>query len=187
MKSDVFTYELNKIKDVSIKNFTIEVLNSLPDYFYSCAASSSGRYHPSYALGEGGLVRHTKAAVRIALDLFDCHTIQNYNDLQKDVIISALLLHDGLKHGLEGSKFTVAEHPMVIADYIEEKFSDKLDKEVLEKIVGCIRSHMGQWNTKFKSTEEIMPKPKGSMQSFVHLCDYLASRKALEFNFDVHQ
>ena len=41
--------------------------------------------------------------------------------------------------------------------------------------------------TLFKSTEEIMPKPKGSMQSFVHLCDYLASRKALEFNFDVHQ
>ena len=41
---------------------------------------------------------------------------------------------------------------------------------------------MGQWNTdRYKN--EIMPKPKKSIESFVHLCDYLASRKYLLFDF----
>lgn len=41
-----------------IAKFTIEVLKQVPSYFYIVQASSSGRYHPTYALGEGGLVRH---------------------------------------------------------------------------------------------------------------------------------
>ena len=53
------------------------------------------------------------------------------------------------------------------------------------QIAECIKSHMGEWNTDYKTKEEVLPKPESVMQSFVHLCDYLASRKCLEFNFDV--
>lgn len=41
----------------------------------------------------------------------------------------------------------------------------------------------GQWNTARYSKVEL-PKPKNKYQKFVHLCDYLASRKFLEMNFD---
>jgi hypothetical protein len=44
---------------------------------------------------------------------------------------------------------------------------------------------MGQWNKDYKTGMEIMPKPKDEYQKFVHLVDYLASRKCLEMNFDV--
>ena len=42
----------------------------LPEYFFEVAASSTGKYHPVYALGVGGLVRHTIAAVEIANEMY---------------------------------------------------------------------------------------------------------------------
>ena len=69
-KIEIFEKEINLIKNEQIKNFIRDFLKQVPDYFFKTAASSTGKYHPSYALGEGGLVRHTKAAVRIAYELF---------------------------------------------------------------------------------------------------------------------
>ena len=34
-----------------------------------------------------------------------------------------------------------------------------------------------------KYQEEILPKPKNKYQSFVHMCDYLSSKKFLNVNF----
>lgn len=48
-----------------------------------------------------------------------------------------------------------------------------------------IETHMGRWTKDYKSSREVLQKPSTGMQNFVHQCDYLASRKCLEFNFDV--
>ena len=69
MKSEKFIKELEYIKNDDIRGFAKLALENLPDYFFDVAASSTGKYHPTYALGNGGLVRHTKAAVRIAFEL----------------------------------------------------------------------------------------------------------------------
>lgn len=66
MKSENFRCELSKIKDENIKKSTEYILNLLPDYFYTMPASTSGKYHPEFSLGEKGLVRHVKVASRIA-------------------------------------------------------------------------------------------------------------------------
>lgn len=42
---------------------------------------------------------------------------------------------------------------------------------------------MGPWTTDYQGNE-ILEKPKTKYQNFVHMCDYLASRKAILFNFD---
>lgn len=192
-----FKKELETIAYKPLKVFAEWCLNQLPDYFYEVAASSTGKYHPSYALGEGGLVRHTQASVRIAEELFKCETVQNFNDLEKDVIRVSLLLHDGVKHGTDGSQYTVNTHPLEAVKYLEDRYFDvpeeTLPDEVIEvmecdlwdKIESCIKSHMGQWNTDYKTGEEILPKPQTEIQRFTHLCDYLASRKILEVNFNV--
>lgn len=187
MKNSIFDYELSFIKNPDIKNFTIKALESLPDYFYEVAASSSGKYHPQYALGQGGLVRHTKAAVRIALELFRCETVTgHYSDNTKDIIISALLLHDGCKHGLNGSKYTITEHPIVVVEMIRNNndLNNLLDKEIFDKIMNGILTHMGQWTSDYKTGKEVLEKPKTGIQNFIHMCDYLASRKSIEINFE---
>lgn len=183
---DYFKHELSEIKDENIRNFTIKTLEKVPSYFWEVPASSTGKYHPSYALGEGGLVRHTKAAVNIALELFRCETIQSYTNKEKDIIISALILHDTFKSGLNHSKYTVTEHPLIASKFIKEQpdLCELVSKEILNEILDCIETHMGQWTTDFKTKQEVLQKPKNGRQKFVHMCDYLASRKCLEFNFD---
>jgi hypothetical protein len=159
----------------------------LPKYFWEIPASSTGKFHPSYALSEGGLIRHTKAAVKIALELFRNESVQHYTEEQKDIIISSLILHDGCKSGLDYSKYTVTEHPLIISNLIKQQkdICKILKPEVLNKILNCIETHMGQWTTDFKSKKEVLKKPEKGMQIFVHMCDYLASRKCIEINFEV--
>lgn len=192
-----FTKEIGTIKYEPLKVFTRWCLDNLPDYFYTIAASSSGKYHPSYALGDGGLVRHTIATVRIAEELLKNDSIQNFNDLEKDVIRVSLILHDGVKHGVDGSSHTISTHPLEVVKYLEDIYFEVPEETLLDEVIEimesdvwyqiteCIKSHMGQWNTDYKSGEEILPKPETEIQKFTHLCDYLASRKMLEVNFNV--
>lgn len=184
-KTRVFAKELLLIEDKYIRETTEKIITELPDYFFRTAASSTGKYHPKYALGDGGLVRHTKAAVKICADLLSLDYNQNkFTQEERDLMIAALILHDGMKHGLEGSKYTVADHPVVMADYIRENHYGDFPESQLVTITDAIAAHMGQWNTDYKTGEEIMPKPVTEMQYFVHMCDYLASRKYLIVEFE---
>lgn len=109
-----------------------------------------------------------------------------YSDEEKDLIISSLILHDGLKHGLQGGAYTAASHPTDCANWLDDVIGHMthLSETQLESILKNISSHMGQWNTDYKSKKEILPKPVSAMEKFVHQCDYLASRKYLEVNFE---
>ncbi|MEF9984177.1 MAG: hypothetical protein RR806_04965 [Oscillospiraceae bacterium] len=186
VNSDRFAKELGYIKNDDTKQFAITAINNLPDYFFEVAASSTGKYHPSYALGDGGLVRHTCAAARFANHLLQIEQFQEeFSDRECDLIITAILLHDGWKHGNKASTFTVHEHPQVCADWV--KSSEVLDNIIPSKdraiISEAIASHMGQWNESKKS-RVVLEKPNTEIQKFVHMCDYLASRKDLEVLFD---
>jgi len=184
MKHEVFNKELSFIKDSRIKESTITILDMLPDYFYEIPASSTGKYHPEFSLGEGGLVRHVKVAVRIAKELLDNPCIGNkYTSNEKDIMIMTLILHDGLKSGLVYNRYTQANHPTLIKDFVM-KNKDKLslsDSE-LDLFGKAVESHMGPWNTDYEG-REILPKPKTKYENFVHMCDYLSSKKFLNVNF----
>jgi hypothetical protein len=43
---------------------------------------------------------------------------------------------------------------------------------------------MGQWNYDSYTKKEVLPKPKTAEQRFVHMCDYLASRKFIDVKFN---
>ncbi len=184
-KSSNFIKELNYIQEERLRECAKKLIDSLPDYFFEVAASSTGKYHPSYALGEGGLLRHTKAAVRIAHELLlDPSIGDKYQKEEKDLMIIALLVHDGLKHGREKSQYVKFEHPLLIADYIQEKQKDfGFSKEEATFLSSVISSHMGPWTTNSYS-DVVLPAPKTKYQNFVHMCDYLASRKCILFEFD---
>lgn len=178
-KSDIFKDELSYIQNASNRVWTVDLVNKLPPYFFQVAASSTGKYHPSFSLGDGGLVRHTQAAVYIAHELLSLEQYQAMFDTDtQDAIISALILHDGWKHGERYGEYTVAEHPVVCAGWIvkESPINDPYSKLVAK----LVATHMGQWNTDYKSKKEILPKPETDAQKFVHQCDYIASRKVLD-------
>ena len=184
-KVKTFEKELEYIVDDNIKESSKTMIELLPDYFFHEAASSTGKYHPSYALGDGGLVRHTKAAVRVADELLsDPAIVDKYTRSEKDVMIMSLILHDGLKRGLKEEKYTRFDHPILMANYVlENKDKLKMSDEEVQLASSVIKTHMGPWITDYQGNE-ILEKPKTKYQNFVHMCDYLASRKAILFNFD---
>ena len=184
-KTNCFKKEINYIKDNNLKDDLKKLIKLLPDYFFEIPASSTGKYHPKFALGEGGLVRHTKVAVRIAYELLNNNTIGcKFTDRDKDLIIMALTLHDGLKNGLEHDKYTKFDHPLLISKYIMEN-KDKLKMAIddLRKMCSMIESHMGEWTYDNYKKKEVLPKPKTAEQRFVHMCDFLASKKFLDVEF----
>jgi len=184
-KTEVFKKELCYIKNPKYLNDIKVMISLLPDYFFEVPASSTGKYHPSFSLGDGGLVRHTKVAVRIAVELLNNNSIfTNFTSDEKDLIIMSILVHDGLKSGLEKSEYTKFEHPILVSNYIKEN-KDKLslNEEELNLLTSMIESHMGEWNTNAYSNV-VLPKPTTKYQKFVHMCDFLSSRKFLDVKFE---
>ena len=185
MKSDIFETELNYIKDEKIRESARYLLEKLPDYFYTMPASTSGKYHPAFSLGEGGLMRHTKAAVRIAIELFRDNIFNTFEfgEQTQDLIIMVLLLHDGFKQGKEADGHTAYDHPLIASHFVFENIT-KLPMNHLDalQVSRLIASHMGPWNTD-KTGKIVLPIPKRDDEIFVHLCDYMASRNFLNINF----
>ena len=157
------------IKSEKVRNWVRRSLEKAPDYFWEVPASSSGKYHPGFAQGKGGLVRHTRAAVYIALQMFD---LENFTPLEEDMVIAALILHDTCKHGLEGADYTVKGHGEVARTLY---CAEAPEGSVRWRVGRCIASHMGRWDT---------PRPSDELEWFVHMCDYLASRKWVDIEMD---
>lgn len=181
----MFDFELNLIKNNKIKESGKLLVSMLPEYFYSIAASSTGKYHPKYTCGEMGLYKHVKVAVKIANSLLE---LEMYNKIfssdEQDLIILALTLHDGFKKGIKEEKYTRFDHPIIMKDFIiNNKDNLPMENDLTIKLASLIETHMGQWVYDYKGNE-VLKKPVDRCQKFVHMCDYLASRKFLNVEFD---
>lgn len=192
---EVFAKELSWITNSELRNFAEHCLAEVPDYFFTIPASASGKHHPTYALGQGGLVRHTKAAIGIFhqlckadIDLYYLADVFSDDLITReqldDEIIVALMFHDCMKLG--NTDHTVHEHPLLAAAFIEnqaikQNFHNGM---AISRIASSIRSHMGKWSISRFSCF-MLPTPDGGdwQAKLVHLCDYLASRKCIEYNF----
>ena len=167
----------------STRLIMVDLVKSIPDYFWVVPASSTGKYHPNYALGEGGLYRHTMAAYDLLLHI--CK-VSDFTDEEVDLMCIAILMHDTRKSGsqteYEMDPHTKFEHPLLAAEQVRLLKGGRHNDESLEFIAHCIESHMGQWNTS-KYSEIKLPLPTDKYQNAVHLADYLASRKEIEIKF----
>ena len=177
---------LNTFENNDIKDFAITLLDNLPEYIWSVPASSTGKYHPQYSLGLGGLMRHQIAVVRFLNFFLELEQYrEGMTSRKRDLMRVAALIHDGMKSGTQEdytkSKYTKFNHPILMANVIRS--TDGLDIGEREFIAHCIESHMGQWNVD-KNTGVELPKPKDEYQKLVHLADYLASRKTLTMDFE---
>ena len=185
-KIKYFMNEIAYILNPAIRGLAIKAVGSLPDYFFIVPASSTGKYHPAYSLGDGGLARHTRAAVRIAMDLVRMDEYKFTSD-EIDLAVAALLVHDGWKSGVVQETFSRADHPKVAALELQKNsdLNTIVSAEQFDIFLRLVARHMGQWNKDYKTGQELMNKPETPLEKFVHLCDYLASRKCLTMDFDI--
>ena len=185
IKEYYYRKEIEYVRDNSKRQDLIYLIGLLPDYYFEISASSTNKYHPDYACTKGGLVKHTKVVTRIGYELLNNEIFSSkFTPSEKDLIIMALILHDGLKCGIEKERYTRFDHPILMSKLIMENSTNlSLTTEELRKLCKMIEAHMGPWNTNSYS-DVVLPKPTNSLERFVHLCDYLASRKFLNVKFD---
>lgn len=184
-REEIFLDELGYIKDDNYQEALLNIINLLPEYWLEEPASSTGKYHPEYALGKGGLLRHSKAAMRIGYELLNNPSIgDKYTDREKDLMLMSLLVHDGLKLGLPQEKYTRFDHPILMGKFILDKKDEiGLNDEDATFMNDVIKTHMGPWTTDYDGNE-VLEKPKTKYQNFVHMCDFLASRKCILVPFE---
>ena len=172
----LFEREINLIINedlrMAVKSYMDE---ETPDYFWTDGASSSGKYHPQFAQGEGGLVRHTKAVVMFAEELLRMSSYAYMKEEYKDYVIAACILHDTAKYGID--KFDKAEyknHAANAAKAFAEYAEQVMDYKPSEFLLNAIAAHMGQWST------EKEDRPFTNIDRCVHMADYMASRSFID-------
>lgn len=171
-----FERELNLIVNedlrMAVKSYMEE---AVPDYFWTDGASSSGKYHPKFSQGEGGLVRHTKAVVMFAEELLRMSSYAYMKDEYKDYVISACILHDTAKYGIsEYDKNEYKNHASNASKAFAEYAEQVMDYKPSEFLLNAIVAHMGQWST------EKEDRPFTNIDRCVHMADYMASRSFID-------
>lgn len=171
--SAYFKNEIEQIKSEPYRAFTAWYFNThVGAWFEKSGASSSGKFHPAFAQGEGGLIRHTKAVFLVCEELLKMNTYAYMKEQYKDFARMACLLHDTCKYGTadEEDKSCYATHGELASECLKEAWHDFFGEHCPDFLVLAVRSHMGQW------TQEKDDRPFTNIDRLVHLSDYIASR-----------
>lgn len=182
----MFINEIGDIKDADLKAFATELIANADDYFFVVPASSSGKYHPPFDLGDGGLVRHTRLVAYMARSLAESYCFSDYDT---DCLIVAALAHDIKKQGNGDTGHTVWDHPILAMHYVQEiygKTNFNVPADTIEKISNAVSSHMGKWGNepRFCKGNTPLPMPVTEFDKALQAADYVASRKEIiDFKF----
>lgn len=166
----------NFIIDEDLRAFVFNYLEHYtPDYFWTDGASASGKYHPKFAQGVGGLVRHTIAGGIMLEEVLRMSPYCYLTDEHKDFCRVGILLHDTRKYGHAHEPNTKAYkmHAVNAAQAVKDYWQRFFGYPAPEWLLSTIRTHMGQWSEK-------ECRPMTNLDRAVHTADYWASRSMID-------
>lgn len=171
-----FETEINRIKDEKLQQFVKFYLDKFtPSYFWEIGASSSGKFHPKFSQGQGGLVRHTKAACLFLEGLLRMSPYVYMGEEKHDFCRVTLILHDTCKYGMGETmdKSQYRYHAINAAHNVAVAWEEYFHREAPYLITQAIRSYMGQWS-------EREDRPFTQIDRAVHMADYMSSRSYID-------
>jgi len=182
-KENVFEKALSLIQDKEKRNWVKKVLTTFPEYFWTQAASTTGKYHPNCVNVKSGLLIHTKRVTWFALIFIRAFGLES---LDQDDIIAACILHDGWKGGKGCGERTTSyqnylDHPILVEKFYRQSFPEEKLENWQQRIFDLIKYHMGPW------TPDLVKKPLEKysiLELSIYLADYFASRKELRTKVD---
>jgi hypothetical protein len=185
-----FSIELDRIKNPELKTLTKKILLDCSDYNVDMPASSTGKYHPSFDLGSGGLIRHTKLVCR------NIETIMKmwiqYDNTDWDIPYIAAILHDMCKYTEKGQEHSHQDHALLMAEKIRsfkpteqgEWFLDYKElASSLERIAQNVSTHMSRWNTD-KNGNKIGELPSNMENALLAIADMISAQKWFMAEFE---
>ena len=186
-KIDLFEKEIAYMEIENIKDFFKKAITLVPDYFFEVPAASSGKFHSVLECGFGGLVYHTRSVAKVANYLVNLEQYKSkLDEVERDCVICAALLHDCLKHDWENKTgFSVHQHPVLAAEFVktDSRLDGIVSDDIRTMIGDAVASHSGEWTTS-KRSKVVLPLPQNLVQELVHLSDYIASRSDIHILFE---
>lgn len=159
----LYNQEIRLLQNKEKQEKTLNLLaSSVSEKMKNVPASSSGKYHPPFAQGEGGLIRHSKAVAQAAYGLAGMLNVPG----DKDRFVVAGLMHDMWKLGPNGNfGFTDPKHGSLAAEALRKAgLTDEAD------LAG---PHMGNFaKGQYKNAEKITKFD----QRLLNNADWLMSR-----------
>lgn len=182
-----FVEFLESFETESMRLYCEDMIQRMPNYTFTMASSTSGKYHNPSQLTAGGQLKHVLQCLETLNYILNLEYIQEKIPQKKkrDCMRVAMCLHDSQKCG-DGS-YTVHEHPLLAAEWVRTtKVQHDIKQGLKDYIAALISSHSGQWVSSPRSNIEL-PKPMNDEEFIIHLCDYLSSRKNIEMAFTEEQ
>lgn len=161
------------------KDYLMDIGMLIPDYWFEMSASTTSKYHSKQqCVTPGGQVIHCLLFKSILNHLLRLQHFKEKFDTPeiRDCLRCAPLLHDAFKKGLNNSKWTVADHPKIAAEFVlKTKVEHDIEPMWKKYIAGLCEAHSGEWN-KNRSGQVIMKYPENDGEMLIHMCDILSSR-----------
>lgn len=180
VKTNLFQDVLDKFETEEMRLYCEDMINLVDGEVWIIPSSTTGKFHNSTQCEIGGSFYHTLMVGTIGNHLLGLKYMQEKfpQAKKRDCMRVALLLHDACK--TNGGRYTVHEHPMLAAEWVQNTTVEHDIKQGLKDYIGrLIQSHSGQW-TSSKRSSVVLPEPENDEQFFIHLCDYLGSRNNLD-------
>lgn len=178
-KTKLIMPELVKIKNDTIRDFTILALEKAPNGLWLDPCSSSGRWHPPQdQVIPGGIINHL-----ICCQYMIEQAIQRYPDFIKDdqrIKLDKLRcvgwLHDIAKCGIPWGKKTVPNHGYLGVIWLEEMEGIKNNYYLFQEIIEGIYWHMAHWEQDYRTGQKFT-----DFQKIIQEADYYSTRAKLRF------
>lgn len=183
-KVKVFKELLNKFETDEIREYCADMIKEIPDYIFTIPSSTSFKYHNKTQCQPHGQIFHILMFAEVMNYVLGLEYVkEKTNERQRDCLRCTPIFHDALKCGLNGSQYTVHEHPMLAGEWVRNtSVEHDVDADTKTYIARLCESHSGEW-TSTKRSKTVLPKPENDEQFFVHMCDYLASRSNLDMTY----
>ena len=180
----VFEGLLNKFETDEIRDYCTDMIKEIPDYIFTIPSSTSFKYHNKTQCQPHGQIFHILMFAEVMNYVLGLEYVkEKTNERQRDCLRCTPIFHDAIKCGLNGSQYTVHEHPMLAGEWVRNtSVEHDVDADTKAYIARLCESHSGEW-TSTKRSKTVLPKPENDEQFFVHMCDYLASRSNLDMTY----
>lgn len=183
-KVKVFEGLLNNFETDEIRDYCADMIKEIPDYIFTIPSSTSLKFHNKTQCQSHGQIFHVLMFAEVMNYVLGLEYVkEKTNERQRDCLRCTPIFHDAIKCGLNGSQYTVHEHPMLAGEWVRNtSVEHDVDADTKAYIARLCESHSGEW-TSTKRSKTVLPKPENDEQFFVHMCDYLASRSNLDMTY----
>lgn len=113
-KVKVFEELLTKFETEEIKNYCEDMINDIPDYIFMIPSSTSLKYHNATQCKTHGQLMHILMFAEIMNYILDLEYVKEKTDsVKRDCLRCTPIFHDAIKCGLNGSQYSLHDHPLI--------------------------------------------------------------------------